>query len=255
MLPAVDRENQHASRDDRRDAALTLGGAALLVGARACGREGRTVRPVIGVEDVRNLAREERADLSVLLRELRPEEWHAPSLCAGWTVRDVVTHLLSYEELSRLGLVRRLARGAFMLDRTNAVGLDDNAHRTPQQLCDLLDRNLQPRGLTALFGGRIALLDGMVHQQDIRRPLGRPREIPAGRMVRALAFARTAPPIGTPLRIRGLRLVATDVDWSAGRGPEVRGRGEALLLAMAGRTGVVDELDGPGRPVLAARTH
>ena len=32
---------------------------------------------------------------------------------------------------------------------------------------------------------------------------------------------------GTP----PVRLVATDLDWSVGRGPEVRGSGEALLLA------------------------
>ena len=50
------------------------------------------------------------------------------------------------------------------------------------------------------------------------------------------------------------RLVATDVGWSAGSGPEVRGPGEALLLAIAGRRGVVDELAGEGQPVLAART-
>lgn len=208
---------------------------------------------MIGVSDVCPLVREERAELAQLLRELSPDEWRSPSLCASWTVQDVVTHLLSYEELGLIGLGRRFARGAFMLDRTNAVGLADNAHRAPKQLCELLDRSVEPRGLTALFGGRIALLDGVVHQQDIRRPLGRPREIPAGRLVTALTFARTAPPIGTPLRIHGLRLVATDVDWSSGRGPEVRGPGEALLMTMAGRPGVVDELDGPGRPTLAAR--
>lgn len=205
------------------------------------------------MSDVRPLAREERTDLAVLLRELTPPEWQAPSLCAGWTVRDVVTHLLSYEELNPLGLARRFVRGTFALNRVNAVGVGENAGRMPQQLRDLLDRSLQPRGLAAAFGGRIALLDGRIHQQDIRRPLGRPREIPARRLIPALAFARVAPPLGGPLRTRGLRLVATDVDWTAGRGPDVRGAGEALLMAMAGRPGVVEALAGPGQPILAAR--
>ncbi len=49
--------------------------------------------------DVMALARAEREDLLDLLLTLTPEQWRAPSLCAGWTVRDVVAHVLSYEEL------------------------------------------------------------------------------------------------------------------------------------------------------------
>ncbi|MGH8998570.1 MAG: maleylpyruvate isomerase N-terminal domain-containing protein [Acidimicrobiia bacterium] len=30
---------------------------------------------------------------------LTPDQWATPSLCAGWSVRDVVAHILSYEEL------------------------------------------------------------------------------------------------------------------------------------------------------------
>jgi hypothetical protein len=55
------------------------------------------------------------------------------------------------------------------------------------------------------------------------------------------------------LRVRDVRLVATDVDWTFGRGPEVRGTAEALLMAVAGRRTVADELTGPGRERLARR--
>lgn len=94
---------------------------------------------------------------------------------------------------------------------------------------------------------------GLIHQQDIRRPLGLPRQIPAERLRVTLDFARWAPPIRGGLRTRGLRLVATDLDWSAGRGPEVTGPGEALLLAMARRGAAVADLGGPGLPRLAQR--
>jgi uncharacterized protein (TIGR03083 family) len=93
----------------------------------------------------------------------------------------------------------------------------------------------------------------MIHHQDIRRPLGAPRDIPAERLRAVLEFARSAPPIAAKKRIRGLRLVATDVDWSTGAGPVVEGPGEPLLMAVAGRRGAVDELTGPGQPVLAER--
>jgi uncharacterized protein (TIGR03083 family) len=115
--------------------------------------------------------------------------------------------------------------------------------------------HLQPRGLTAGFGGRIALADGLIHHQDIRRPLGLPRDIPAERMLAALEFARTAPTIGAVKRIRSLTLTATatDLDWTAGKGPAVEGPAESLLMAIASRHGTAQELSGPGQKTLANR--
>jgi uncharacterized protein (TIGR03083 family) len=202
---------------------------------------------------VRHLARAERADLLAFLRGLTPEQWEAPSLCAGWRVRDVVAHVVSYEGLGGRELARRLARGRLRLARTNAVGVAEMERAAPGELLAQLERHLEPEGLTTGFGCRVALLDALIHHQDIRRPLGASRAIPAERLVPALAFARFAPPIGAFWRARGLRLIATDVDWSGGRGPEVRGPGEALLMAIAGRRGAVEELDGPGQPTLAGR--
>jgi hypothetical protein len=51
----------------------------------------------------------------------------------------------------------------------------------------------------------------------------------------------------------GIRAVATDLDWQHGDGPEIRGPGEALLLALAGRADALDELDGPGLAALEPR--
>jgi hypothetical protein len=99
----------------------------------------------------------------------------------------------------------------------------------------------------------VALVDGVIHQQDIRRPLGMPRDIPAERLLLALRGALTAPVIRGFWRVRGVRLVATDLDWSTGTGPEVRGRAEALMMTIAGRRGVVGELSGPGQQKLADR--
>ena len=191
-------------------------------------------------------ARAEREDLLALLEGLTPQQWGTPSLCTGWTVRDVVAHVLSYESLGPRDLVARFARGRFLVDRTNAVGLAEDAGRTPAELVELLRAHLTPTGLTAGMGGAIALTDGLVHQQDIRRPLGMPRTIPADRLVPALRTALFAPVLRGVLRVRDVRLVADDIDWAFGRGPEVHGTAEALLLAAAGRRAVAAELSGPG---------
>jgi hypothetical protein len=53
--------------------------------------------------------------------------------------------------------------------------------------------------------------------------------------------------------LRGLRLVATDVDWQHGAGPEVTGPGEALRMALAGRPAALADLTGPGLAVLTGR--
>jgi uncharacterized protein (TIGR03083 family) len=205
------------------------------------------------VQDRTTLARQERTEFVELLEHLTPQQWDAPTLCAGWRVRHVVAHVFSYDELSGPEVARRLAQGRLTLDQINQIGLEELAARSPTELTALARRCIRPRGLTAAFRGAIALVDGMIHQQDIRRPLGLPRTIPPDRLRSALEFAKTSPALGGFRHRRGLRLVATDLDWSAGTGPEVSGRGEALLMAIAGRSASIAELDGPGQPLLRRR--
>lgn len=199
------------------------------------------------------LARAEREDLRDLLVGLGPEQWRAPSLCAGWSVKDVVAHMLSYEELGARQLAERFLRGRLSVDRVNAIGLREYSTRTPPELIELLEAHLDPAGLTAGMGGAIALTDGLIHQQDIRRPLGLPRTIPAERLVPALRTALFGPTLLGVIRVRDVRLVAADIDWTFGRGPEVRGTGEAILMAVAGRPDAVADLAGPGQARLIAR--
>jgi uncharacterized protein (TIGR03083 family) len=203
--------------------------------------------------DAMAMARDERAALVELLESLAPGQWDAPTLCEQWRVREVIAHMFSYDELSTIAALGRLLRNGMSLDRANAAGPARYADHTPEQLVALARSHLQPSGLTAKFGGRIALADAMIHQQDIRRALGLPRRIPALRIATVLEFATTARPLGTAPRIAGLSLTATDVDWSSGAGPEIRGPAEPLLMAMVGRRGITSELDGPGVEVLAAR--
>lgn len=203
--------------------------------------------------DVRTLAEQERRDLADLTATLTSEQWDAPSLCEGWRVRDVVAHVVSYEGLSGGQLLRRFAQGRFLPARINAVGIAQHRAATPEELVALLRRHLAPSGLTGGFGGRVGLVDALIHHQDVRRPLGLPREVPAERLRVALPFALTAPPVRGLWHIRGVRLVAAALDWSSGRGPEARGPAEAVLMCLAGRRGAARDLTGPGADVLARR--
>jgi uncharacterized protein (TIGR03083 family) len=199
------------------------------------------------------MARDERAEFADFLEGLTPQQWDSPTLCESWRVRDVAIHTVSYDELSTVGLVGRFLKGRLSTGRINAIGVADYADRSPEQIVALIRSCTEPHGLTGGFGGRIALTDGMIHQQDIRRPLGLPRAIDPERLRTALDFAGFAPTIRGAWRVRGTRLVATDLDWSTGKGNEVRGTGEALLMAMAGRRAALDDLEGPGKVKLASR--
>jgi len=201
------------------------------------------------------LAEEERADLLALLQEFTPAQWNAQSLCANWRVRDVATHIVSYDELSKPATVATFLRGGLRTGKVNDVALARYRDLDTDAILELVARNQHPRGLPSGFKGGIALTDGTIHQQDIRRALGLPRTIPAHRLVPALTFSLGAPTLPSKGNAKGLRLVATDVDWTAGDGPEVTGPGEALLMAAAGRGQALDDLHGDGLPTLQKRVR
>ena len=196
---------------------------------------------------------DQRRILADLVGGLSEAESRTPSLCAGWRVRDVVAHVIGYDPLTRPELLRRMAKGLVTRGGANAVGVAEYASKSPEELTALMRQYSVPHGLTSGFGGKIALTDGMIHQQDIRRPLGIPRTIPTESLRMALDFTKWAPRLLGAWQARGVRLVATDLDWSHGKGEEVRGTGEALLLAMAGRRAALDDLEGPGKAKLAQR--
>ena len=203
--------------------------------------------------DLGDLATAERRDLADYLDTLTKEEWEQPSLCPGWAVRDVVGHLPSYDELGWPAVLAMFSRSRFSLARCNEVGVEHSRRLSTEQLVKRLRAHAVPRGITAMFGSGIALTDGVIHHQDIRRALGHPRTVPEERLLAALNFAPRARALPAPANLRNLRLVATDVDWTHGTGPEVNGPGEALLLALAGRQQAVADLSGPGLATLAER--
>lgn len=200
-----------------------------------------------------DMATAERSEIAEFLDTLSPEDWNAASLCRDWRVRDVVAHMISYDGLGAPTLIRWFVRGRFNFSRINAIGVAEAAALTPAQLLDRWRQHLVPTGLSAGFRGGIALVDGVIHHQDIRRGLGRLRSIPADRMVFVLDFALRAPTLPARRITRGLRLVATDLDWARGSGPEVRGPSEALLMAAAGRPSAAHDLTGAGQLDVVSR--
>jgi uncharacterized protein (TIGR03083 family) len=116
--------------------------------------------------DIRRLAREERADLAAFLATLSSQQWQAPTLCARWRVREVVAHVISYDDLDTRGLLTLAVRGRLRPDRVNDLALARYHAHAPEQLLDLVRQHLQLRGLPAELGGRVALdVPGFVNRR------------------------------------------------------------------------------------------
>jgi len=206
-------------------------------------------------DQVLDWTRTERLGLADLLEGLDDHQWRAPSLCAGWSVHDLAAHL-TLSTRTTLGMVLReavRARGSFdrmelVISRERAARFD--RHELVAQLRETAGSARRAPGAGPLD----PLVDALVHGQDLARALDLARPVPLEPALAALEHVRTSAFYGARRRFRGARLVATDVDWSAGGGPEeIRGPAAELLLVATGRTAGLAALSGPGvrRLVLA----
>ena len=219
-----------------------------------------TRRPVPDADDVWTHVAAERRSLADFLETLAPADWEVPSLCAGWAVRDVVAHVVWGPGQSSAAAMVGFARAGLRLNRGVAQTARRWGRREPARMVAHLRAIAEDRRHSPLIGGAHVLADIVCHDLDIRLPLGRPRVVPREPFrLTATLMSRTGWPLDTvfarsPRRtIAGLRLVAEDLDWALGEGPEVRGSAEALLLAMTGRPVGRDGLIGPGASTLYDR--
>ena len=188
-----------------------------------------------------------------LLEGLTPEQWASPSLCGVWTVRDVGGHILMAAEQTTGRFLKGLVMSGY---RFNVMTRRDVASLASISTGELVRRlrarttttNKPPAPASPMLG------EIVVHTEDIRYPLGLAGAPDPEAVAACLAmYARSSFPVGGKKRIPGLRLVASDLDWSEGSGPEVRGPGRSLVLAMTGRRAGLDGLEGDGVALLASR--
>ena len=199
----------------------------------------------------------ERADFADLADSLTPEQWDQPSLCTAWKVRDVVAHCVEGATESKGTTVAKVLKYGFRIDTMlEKEAVKKGAAPTDELRTDLRE-SVGARKTPPAVNAEALLADEVVHQQDVRRVLDLPRSIPEDRLRVALDSVKGSGASYLPAkkRLRGLHLCATDLDWDAGEasGDEVRGAGEALLMALAGRPAALDDLTGPGVATLRER--
>jgi len=196
----------------------------------------------------------ERAALVEALETLAPEDWDQPTLCAGWSVRDLVAHIDVAACQTPARFLKGMAVSGF---RFNTMVEKDirtmSSGKAPADLVDVLRSRVATRNGPP--GPELAMLgEVVVHGEDIFRSLGSYRHHPVAHVVAVADFYKGSNLLtGTKKRISGLTLRATDADWSHGIGPEVTGPMIALVLAMSGRRLPLDDLKGDGVAIMGQR--
>jgi uncharacterized protein (TIGR03083 family) len=239
------------------------------------------------------------ASVGQLCSELPDGQWDLPTGCPGWTVKDQLSHLVDYE-------ARALRRAApehepgpqrhvrSEMGRANEIGVDvrrpePGAHVLAEfrqvtgerltQLRALTGQDLAAPTMTPAGPGTLAdlltlrVMDGWMHEQDIRRATGRPGHTDGPAADEALGYftqflpyvvgKRAAAPDGSKVvfRVGGRDPVA--VQMAGGRGRPATGPdGATVSLAMpvttfaalvGGRSDVPDDVDIAGDRPLGRR--
>lgn len=162
--------------------------------------------------------------LTTVVGAVRPNAWHAPSPCAGWTARDVVGHLVQ---------TQREMLGGHGADLGDAPDLEDPArawrHHTARVLNVLADESLVARPYEGHFGPttvgetleRFYVWDMYVHRWDLAQAAALPAELSDAELDR---IEQGADSFGEALHLEGICRPAIAVGADADRTTRVLAR-------------------------------
>ncbi len=173
--------------------------------------------------------------LADLLAATTVDTWDVPSLCEKWLVRHVVAHLTMPARLTpeQFGAEMAAAGGDFTA-LSDTVALRDGALPVTDLLDQLRSRELhtwQPPG----GGAAGALSHAVIHSLDVTTALGRPAVAPKAAATAVLDQLTAAHGTLFGVDLTGVRLEATDTDWSWGDGRLVRADSGSLVALVSGR--------------------
>ncbi|OBK76028.1 maleylpyruvate isomerase family mycothiol-dependent enzyme [Mycobacterium sp. 1274761.0] len=198
------------------------------------------------------------ARFGAFARGLGAQDWSRPSLCGRWTNHELLAHLIVGLSAPLGAVVGAMVRHCGSFDEANAQMATALAGtRSPAALLDdfeILSR--EPCGLGRYFPSRLLLGDHVTHELDVVFAVDREPEIPPQILVTVLKTQVAVPNPFVPAfrNSRGLRLRATDADWSHGhRGRAVEGRAADLVSVLGNRPKMLSRLEGDGVAVLASR--
>lgn len=189
---------------------------------------------------------QEREALGELLPSFTAEQWNTPSLCEGWSVRDVVAHQIDSYERELFPFVSGLIQTKGNMDKLNQEALE-HIRDTPDDALIAryriaVDRRTKPPVPTVFV-----LAEALVHNQDIMRPLKIDRQVPLHSVLDVANLYRR---IGYARKWRhncpNVKLVASDTSWEYGEGEVATAPLLSIVMMLAGRSEFTKDFTGPG---------
>jgi uncharacterized protein (TIGR03083 family) len=203
--------------------------------------------------DVWSTIHAERKSLAADVGALTDKQWAMQSLCTDWTVQDVLAHMTATAKIGTPQFVGKMIASGFSLTKMQAKDIVAEKGGSPAETLARFKAEVNslkhPPGPMDTWLGEV-----IVHSEDIRRPLSIKHDYPTDAVLQTANFYKNSNLIiGAKTRIAGLKLRATDTDWSHGDGPEVSGPILSLVLAMTGRKPALNDLSGDGVATLRSR--
>lgn len=186
--------------------------------------------------EVHALTRDAFAGLAEFLQAQPPDVWDQGSLCTGWQVRHVIAHVTMAGRMTtaEFGAEMAAAHGDFQ-QASDGIAIRDGDLPIADLLTSLRSPRLaewEPPG-----GGAIGALNhAVVHGLDITNALDQPRtcsDEAAQAVLENLVTGGTAARFDVD--VSDIRIVATDLHWSAGSGREVNATAAQLISLVCHR--------------------
>jgi uncharacterized protein (TIGR03083 family) len=191
----------------------------------------------------------EYAHLADLLADASDAQWETASLCDGWRVREVVAHLTMAARYPEEEFMAELRRREFDFTRLSNELASQDGRLPAGELVASLRSDVMGRWTPPGGGYHGALNHVVIHGLDITVPLGAGRRSP-DETIRVILDDLTAGGVHARFGIAadGRDLQASDLDWSYGAGPVLRGTAADLALALCGRQLPAGRLQGEPLP-------
>ena len=210
------------------------------------------------------LIAEHRRALADALSDLSADQWHGASLCARWTPVHVLAHQTMPFRISEAEFMAGMQQSGGDFTKYSDEIAERDSHMPPAELVAVLRENAENPWAPPGGGLAGALSHDVIHGLDSTWLAGLAYDIPVEAMTMILGMitgplampedavvaaevqpgAQRTTLFGFPLD--GIKVSATDLDWSTGQGAELRGRGRDLLPLLAGRKISRELFSGPG---------
>jgi uncharacterized protein (TIGR03083 family) len=183
-----------------------------------------------------------RRALAGALDGLTADQWRGESMCAGWTPAHVLAHQTMPFRISGAEFVAGLQRCGGDFTAYSDEVAERDSRIPPRELVAVLRDNADNPWSPPGGGLAGALSHDVIHGLDIGWPLGLQYEIPDSAMTTILDGIASQTLFG--FSVEGMRVSATDLDWSFGDGDELTGLSRDLLMLLAGRPVPADRFRG-----------